>query len=245
VRSTARKATIGGIVRLGDELFGLTVAHAFLDILEKKPTAQRGEIEFSCEYTSSDEGEEDDEDEEDKDLEVTSQGIQRLPIFRSMSNKEAGIVSPKYTYFDDSTSESSESDVIQSQSQDARICAPPSLQLRQEPELETAKVVLGRLSTISHGNNMSNLDWALVGLEKAKFSTLSDNLEVSTYIVGIAPSKAAVSVVTGSNGIINGTISESLTFMQLPNSIAFQEMWTVRLDGAICEWKILSSTSSI
>jgi hypothetical protein len=75
MRSTSRKATIGGIVRLGDELFGLTVAHAFLDILEEIPTAQRGEIEFSFEYTSSDEGEEDDEDEEDEDLEVTSQGI--------------------------------------------------------------------------------------------------------------------------------------------------------------------------
>jgi hypothetical protein len=162
-----------------------------------------------------------------------------------MSNKEAGCVFPEYTDFDDSTSESSESGIIQSQSQDVRICAPSSSHLRQEPDLETAQVVLGRLSTISHANNTSNLDWALVGLEKAEFSTLSGNLEVSTCIVGIAPSKAAVSVITGSNGIINGTISGSLTFMQLPNSIAFQEMWTVRLDGAICEWKILSSTSSI
>jgi hypothetical protein len=160
-----------------------------------------------------------------------------------MSNKEAGSVSLKYTDFDYSTSESFVSGVIQSQSQDARICAPPSL--RQGQELETVQVVLGRLSTMSHADNTSNLDWALVKLEKAEFSAFSANLEVSTCITGIAPSKAAVSVITGSNGIINGTISGSLTFMQLPNGIAFQEMWTVRLDGEICEWRILSGTSSI
>jgi len=160
-----------------------------------------------------------------------------------MSNNEAGSASPKCLDLDDWISGSDESSIIQNQSQDdldAIIRAPPSLHLQQELVLEMAQVVLGRLSTISQADDASNLDWALVELKNAEishsiFTSISGDLEVSTLAAGIAPSKAEVLVIAGSNGIINGTISGSLTFMQLPTGITFQEMWTVRLNGAVCE----------
>jgi hypothetical protein len=176
-----------------------------------------------------------------------------LIIFSSMSNNEAGSVSPKCPDIDDSTWESDKSIVIQSQSQDdldVGVRTPLSSHLRQESVVETTEAVLGRLSTVSHTDNTSNLDWALVELRIPEISPhilahVSGGLEVSTCMVGIAPTEAAVLVITGSNGIMRGTMSRSLTFMQLPNTVAFQEMWTVRLDGIVCEWNTLSSTSLV
>lgn len=69
--SPRRKATAGGIIRVGDEFYVLTVAHTFFDPSRReKPNATRP-IEFSLEL----DGESDDDDTEGRDfIEVTSRG---------------------------------------------------------------------------------------------------------------------------------------------------------------------------
>jgi hypothetical protein len=58
---TSRQSTLG-IVCIGDKLFGITVAHVFIDPSENSEPSEDGDMEFSLEYDS------DDEDNEDEDF---------------------------------------------------------------------------------------------------------------------------------------------------------------------------------
>jgi hypothetical protein len=65
---TSRQSTLG-VVRVGEELFGITVAHAFMDHSENNELSDSGDMEFSLEYAS------DDEDTEDENfIGTTSRG---------------------------------------------------------------------------------------------------------------------------------------------------------------------------
>jgi hypothetical protein len=50
-----RKATIGGFISVGEELFGLTVAHVFLDDFTAPESFESNRMEYSLEYESDDE----------------------------------------------------------------------------------------------------------------------------------------------------------------------------------------------
>lgn len=66
-----RKATLGGMVCIGEKLFGVTAAHAFFDDPEKGESTGKDTMEFSLE----DEDEDADEYEEgDDSVDVTSRG---------------------------------------------------------------------------------------------------------------------------------------------------------------------------
>jgi hypothetical protein len=65
---TSRQSTLG-IVRIGEKLFGITVAHAFIDPSENNEPSESGDMGFSLEYDS------DEEDTEDEDfIRTTSRG---------------------------------------------------------------------------------------------------------------------------------------------------------------------------
>jgi hypothetical protein len=65
---TSRKSTLS-IVRIGDRLFGITVAHAFIDPAGNHETSEDGDMEFSLEHDN------DEEDSEDEDfIGTTSRG---------------------------------------------------------------------------------------------------------------------------------------------------------------------------
>jgi hypothetical protein len=68
-----RKATIGGFISLEEELFGVTVAHIFLDDSSVQKSCESDAMEYSLEFESEDEVI-DDKDE----VEITSHG--KLPI---------------------------------------------------------------------------------------------------------------------------------------------------------------------
>jgi hypothetical protein len=97
---------------------------------------------------------------------------------------------------------------------------------------------LGRLAALSEASRASNLDWALIRID----STITPLIHQSPQSIRTRrvaqnpPGKAKIKVLRSTDCYIQGTITGCSTFMQLPNSIAFQEMWTVQLDGSLSEY---------
>ena len=82
------------------------------------------------------------------------------------------------------------------------------------------------------------MDWALVRIDCVDFrSSLSELLETPRieHVQASLNGAKTVHAVTGSSGCLAGCITGSSTFMQLPESTAFQEVWTVQLDGPLRE----------
>ena len=112
------------------------------------------------------------------------------------------------------------------------------------PKLGKGEEVLGYALSVSIPTESQDADWSLIRL-CLPLSFDLNSLEKSTIgqsgairvkgIVETSPSKGTVLIITGSNGLISGTISGNLSFVQLGSSTAFQEMWTVHLEGPLCE----------
>jgi hypothetical protein len=84
----------------------------------------------------------------------------------------------------------------------------------------------------------TNLDWALVRIDCVNFrSSLSELLETPRieHVEASLNGAKTVLAITGSRGYLAGRITGSSTFMQLPETTAFQEVWTVQLDGPLRE----------
>lgn len=98
---------------------------------------------------------------------------------------------------------------------------------------------LGRMAAISKNTNTNNLDWALIRLDRqdilSSVSRSSPFGYVETFVKSM-PARANVQAITASSGILQGTIFGMPTFTQEPYSVAFQEMWTVRLDGPLSKY---------
>ena len=119
-------------------------------------------------------------------------------------------------------------------------------------QLNEGRETLGHALIISVPTESENADWALFGLSPP-FGIDSESLKKCTNgqlgaikvtgIVETPHSKAAVLIITGSNGAIRGTISGNLSFVQLAGSTAFQEMWTVRLEGPLRKHTTIDSDS--
>jgi hypothetical protein len=98
-------------------------------------------------------------------------------------------------------------------------------------------------------NDDIGLDWALIRLEQPRrvsenIVSLDKDTSVKVgaeksliHIEEIAvevPVRRNVLAITGMSGVISGVMSQSPTFMKMPYSKSFQEMWTVRLNENIC-----------
>jgi len=106
---------------------------------------------------------------------------------------------------------------------------------QKDVEMEASRKFLGRMSAISQSNNMNNLDWALIQLVRKEVLSSVSKLSRCGPVQSFAKSmlaRANVQAIT-SSGIMKGTIFGIPTFMQQPCNIAFQEMWTVRLNGRL------------
>jgi hypothetical protein len=104
--------------------------------------------------------------------------------------------------------------------------------------IEASPKYLGRIFAISLQTTTTNLDWALVRIECADFrSSISETIEIPRNDHIEPPWKGAKTVhaITGSSGSLAGRITGSSTFIQLPGSTAFQEVWAVQLDGPLRE----------
>jgi hypothetical protein len=94
-------------------------------------------------------------------------------------------------------------------------------------------------SSIGRGTE-SSLDWALIEVTQPQLD--SDTITLmngSTDFVVLheKPLKTKVLAKTASNGTLHGDLSPMPTFMLLPGSPKFQEVWTVRFDGHFGEFK--------
>jgi hypothetical protein len=125
---------------------------------------------------------------------------------------------------------------------DSRIDAPYLLankRTTKEGEITESKAqFLGTVSAMSSVSSTSNLDWALIQINQVDmlFSVLEDSeFPFVQSVLSSVPTRTAVLVKTSSSGLTRGFITANSTFMQLPNYIPFQEMWTVYLEGPLGE----------
>lgn len=243
---TFRQSTLG-IVRIGDQLFGITVAHTFISPSKTDTPGKDGDMEFSLEHDSDDE----DEDEEDEDfICATSRGKLSLSsVVREYikSNEFTGSASPEQFTIDDSKSPDS-SDSIPSEAWRERpadieirtlVSANQKAQLSEESGAKEPLRFLGRVAAVSRSTTASNLDWAVIRLECADlFSWINPETDVPLLqnVVNTLRETRKVKVFTPFNAATDGKITGTPTFMQVPHSIAFQEMWTVKLNGPLREY---------
>jgi hypothetical protein len=97
---------------------------------------------------------------------------------------------------------------------------------------------LGRLAALSEASQTSDLDWALIRIDSPLPPSIwqsPKNLRTQS-VARDPPGKAKIQVMAATEYIIQGTITGCSTFMQLPHSVAFQEMWSVQLDGPLSEY---------
>jgi hypothetical protein len=92
-------------------------------------------------------------------------------------------------------------------------------------------------SSIGSGTEAS-LDWALIEVIQPQLDSDTITLMNSStkfVVLHEKPLKTKVLAKTASNGTIHGELSPMPTFMLLPGSPKFQEVWTVRFDDHLGE----------
>jgi hypothetical protein len=97
---------------------------------------------------------------------------------------------------------------------------------------------LGPLKTLSIASKTSDLDWALIHIESPlPRSIYQSNKNINIQSVAQVPlGKTKIQAITSTECSIEGIITGGSTFMQLPHSVAFQEMWSVQLNGPLSEY---------
>jgi hypothetical protein len=245
-RTVSRKFTAGGIIYIHGKLFALTVAHVFADdpVDENRSTGD-GDLELSLE--DEDEGDMWDSRRDDEFVDTTSRG--KCPATdHSYAHGSflSGSQSPEQHQSEDSESScisNSKSIALDNSRPLAAPCRRPSstkasrqIKSTLKKEMEMLEV-LGPLSKISIATDTHNLDWALVEITSPEILALhSQRLpfsRVKNTIDTLPQQSSSITVITPSNGKTIGIITTNPTFMQLPTSIAFQEVWTVQLDGPL------------
>jgi len=109
---------------------------------------------------------------------------------------------------------------------------------RRQESTERHLELIGRLSATSQSTSSNNLDWALIQIDREELIYSVGQVSKFPHVKSVihAPwERKSVQIVTSSNGITNGVITGSKTYMRLPNSMALQEMWAVQLDGPLSE----------
>jgi hypothetical protein len=120
---------------------------------------------------------------------------------------------------------------------------PPDNHL-SDADMEPYMKKLGKLLSVS-GND--GADWALIKIEYPANS--SENLitwEVNGQRKRLKPRRIAtktpsghdVVLATGLNGVLEGKILETPSYVLLPQSLTFQEVWTVRLNSVLSKWVV-------
>jgi len=99
--------------------------------------------------------------------------------------------------------------------------------------------LLGSLLVKPHIHTGIGLDWTLVSISRGLFLHSVSQLQRAVHIREVArevSSRIEIKAITAFNGTLSGTLFRNPTFMQLPPSATFQELWIVHLDGPLREW---------
>ena len=165
-----------------------------------------------------------------------------------MTNRSTGSTSPERSFANDTgspaSSDSTPSEDWHMRSPDVDTQVPPSYPYDQrakpgqEDTTKESLRFLGRVAGMSQSTKTGDLDWALIHLEcEDIFSCIEPSLK-HTALQGVVHALSGtkmVQVCTPSNTAMHGKITGTSTYMQMPHSIAFQEMWTVKFDGPLCK----------
>lgn len=162
------------------------------------------------------------------------------------SNEFTGSASPERWTIDDAISSDSSDSILSEtrggRSPDMKIqTLPAAYQKGKSSEEYTVKEplrFLGRVVAISRCTSTSNLDWAVIRLEcRDIFSRINVGTQFPLLhnVIDTLHQTKKVQVFTAFEATTEGKITGTPTFMQVPYSIAFQEMWTVQLDGLLRE----------
>ncbi|CZR68338.1 uncharacterized protein PAC_18237 [Phialocephala subalpina] len=218
-----RKATIGGLVCVDDDYYGLTCAHAFSEAKEPDASGDR-DLEFAF-YGPDDP--DDSSDGENDSVGMTSQG-----------KKGLGQNSPLPPSTDSISTDQDPPPTNPREISDTNEFTKPvllgTLFAKTAPGLsfDWALVKIEHPDFLIPHTTSSNLD---LDIMVNKISSRGRVLCPKHIAHPLAD--ARVLVCTGSiDGTYEGTLSTVASFMKAPGSEKFQEMWTVRCpDGSFCK----------
>jgi peptide-N4-(N-acetyl-beta-glucosaminyl)asparagine amidase len=237
-----RKATAGGILKLKNSYFLMTVGHAFTDAVQDSDSLIEGDFEFDINSESSD------EEEEIKMARSTSRGSLTPECVESPNSNAT------------SMSISSLSDNSSFQHDLVRDCQYTTPSYDREWRLDSldAKIIgsannqdipnhvtaiQGSLQISSIDGPRPELDYALVSINQSefdKFGPLFAQFEVNQVMgrlnhiaLGKPEENIQVLVATGSGGLTPGELSGTPTYIHVPHAVGIQEVWTVRLSGEL------------
>lgn len=234
-----RKATLGGLILVGDVLHALTVAHLFKDT----PQPQTVFDETGDDFTFEDDSEMND----DISNNTTHRGMSMSLRSRISSTCMA---LTKLSYAESESSKSTHLNLdqndssIESESNSVEFCnitgivspMPNHITVEVAPLANvSAKVYLGSMKVMSN----NTLDWAIVPI-RGEYGDLVTSLAVptkygytplkSTKIADTEPISDEIWAITASKGPVEGRLSTVPYYLKISGSKTFQKTWMTYLE---------------
>lgn len=231
----ARKATLGGVVRVGQNYYCMTTAHALAE-----DTGLPAPIEpYEDELLFSDSEMNDESDDEEG--EITSRGS--LSSVSSQGDADSRYSSPPRSCSSSSDSWADVDALSQATSHilegiphtDPDATPVTSLDTLNDFPISTPLVIDFFLSSIDGPH--PELDYALLEIPSTFLSSLKavglPNDFQRTSITPLNPGDIRIFSCLASKGRVVGWLSQKPSYMRLPNSKISQQVYTVRLDAAL------------
>ncbi|RDL35112.1 uncharacterized protein BP5553_07043 [Venustampulla echinocandica] len=236
--ASVRMATAGGVLRSGGRCFYLTAGHVFKPVADFSVPHQ-AEDDNSFEF---DIGERSDSEDDSDFIETTSRGS-ITPDLAESDISEA--MTASVGDYIESTSRPECTLAKENLKED---CEDVSVSMDKSSDSENTKmllhgdlqVIIGHLLNPPEELEHPSLDYALIEIypyfRGFKLMPLESHLgspRLHPRGVAARPRDSKVLSVTGSAGLLHGTMSGTPTYMTIPGSRRIQELWTVRFEGKL------------
>jgi hypothetical protein len=243
-----RPATGGPILHMSENVYQLTVGHAFLDLEDVAP--------FEIQSTSLDDCDFDGQSDSDDDVSFTnlevideSNRISRDPQIHkndSPTGSDIRVRAPNSSSPDpESSSSTATSQALFLSGVELSVHNGPvgNKQLRLADPASTRRLErVGKLALVSETGNKQSLDYALVGLEglhrhgcnEVAFGPNGSQRWLRVrQAAKIGSGNVNIVTMTASSGLLSGKLCATASYMLLPNQRTLQELYSVRLDGKL------------
>ena len=237
--ASLRKATAGGIFVSQGRFFYQTVAHAFTKTIEYAEYIDDPSFKFDIDSNGSD------TDEGNKLMDTSRESLTSScsdldetklseEPWSSVSLQDQNRLRNSGRIYNETDNTTVETGPL-----------PPDFESRiwHHDNAGEPYIVLGDLFMSSLGRPCASLDWALIEIKDLAFLRAYEEHLLSTdtnkpfespkRIGNLGSDNVHILAMTGSSGLLSGTLSGSPTFKTSPGCHTFQEVWTVRLEGNI------------
>lgn len=247
LNKTERKIeSVLGIIEVGHIQYGLTVAH-ILESADKEGGPEESDLQLD--YESDDQ-----EGIEEKLVAISSSGKSNtyLDIMSRVVAKLClgSISSTCGSPLDSTSSRSLKSESNHLYSSDPYGGGPPERKhsipgapFPTNTKQDYPSATFGTVVAWSTTSGSSNLDWALVALNDIELFSGHTPAQIHHHTINrVVPSLQGtrkVRIMTASKAPIFGSILGAPTYMQMPPSTAFQEVWTVVTTEALCKYILM------